>query len=279
MRTKPFLSFVEKRHRIWCAREAGRPRPWTQDLILQKYRFCNVYRELDTTTIWIRENWSRRYRTDPDLWFAMVAARLVNWPPTLARLEPLPWEARAFVNTLNTLATETKVFGPAYIVSTNGHTMPKPLYLAERVLSPLWKDRAAVRPKPMDTLSAFYARLTRYQGMGSFMAAQVVADVKNSDGPLLQAPDWWTWCAPGPGSLRGLNRMLGNGPVRTGLSTTVFGTLVNELRQEVNEMCSRLGWAPLCAQDVQNCLCEFDKYERVRLGEGAPRQHYRPAKA
>jgi hypothetical protein len=28
------------------------------------------------------------------------------------------------------------------------------------------------------------------------------------------------------------------------------------------------------AQDLQNCLCEFDKYERVRLGEGRPRSNY-----
>jgi hypothetical protein len=31
---------------------------------------------------------------------------------------------------------------------------------------------------------------------------------------------------------------------------------------------------PLHAQDLQNCLCEFDKYERVRLGEGRPRSNY-----
>ena len=28
------------------------------------------------------------------------------------------------------------------------------------------------------------------------------------------------------------------------------------------------------AQDLQNCLCEFDKYERVRLNEGRPRSNY-----
>ena len=31
---------------------------------------------------------------------------------------------------------------------------------------------------------------------------------------------------------------------------------------------------PLHAQDVENCLCEFDKYERTRLGEGRPRSLY-----
>jgi hypothetical protein len=27
-------------------------------------------------------------------------------------------------------------------------------------------------------------------------------------------------------------------------------------------------------QDVQNCLCEFDKYERVKYGQGKPRSSY-----
>jgi hypothetical protein len=33
---------------------------------------------------------------------------------------------------------------------------------------------------------------------------------------------------------------------------------------------------PLHAQDLQNCLCEFDKYERARLGQGVPKQIYTP---
>mgnify|MGYP003335523726 CR=1 FL=1 len=30
----------------------------------------------------------------------------------------------------------------------------------------------------------------------------------------------------------------------------------------------------LCLQDTQNVLCEFDKYERARLGQGRPKQRY-----
>lgn len=38
----------------------------------------------------------------------------------------------------------------------------------------------------------------------------------------------------------------------------------------------RIGIGRLCAQDVQNCLCEFDKHERVRLGEGKPKRRFVP---
>jgi len=32
----------------------------------------------------------------------------------------------------------------------------------------------------------------------------------------------------------------------------------------------------LCAQDLQSCLCELDKFERVRLGEGKPKRRFVP---
>jgi hypothetical protein len=38
----------------------------------------------------------------------------------------------------------------------------------------------------------------------------------------------------------------------------------------------RIGVGRLCAQDLQNCLCELDKYERVRLGEGKPKRRFVP---
>jgi hypothetical protein len=38
-------------------------------------------------------------------------------------------------------------------------------------------------------------------------------------------------------------------------------------------------FADLTLMDIQNCLCEFDKYERVRLGEGRPRSYYKPETA
>ncbi len=34
----------------------------------------------------------------------------------------------------------------------------------------------------------------------------------------------------------------------------------------------RIGLHGLHAQDLQNCLCEFDKWMRVRLGEGKPKR-------
>lgn len=283
---KPFLDFIQARHEVYLNRRDGKRPPWTRDPILAQYRFCNVYRELDAVTMWIRQNWSHGLKDNPDVWFAMVVARLVNRTSTLEQISPLPWDkggATSFERTIDTIMAEGgQAFSAAYIVSTNGQPGRKSVYLKDMVLTPMWEARRALRPKwtaaldECETLEMYHTRLMQWQGMGSFMAAQVVADLKHTRGTygLRGASDWWTWAAPGPGSWRGLNRVRGRGPVRTGYRGDEWLRGVLRLQDYASAMTARRGWPSLCAQDIQNCLCEFDKYERARLGEGTPKQRY-----
>jgi hypothetical protein len=39
---------------------------------------------------------------------------------------------------------------------------------------------------------------------------------------------------------------------------------------------TRIGLGDLHAADLQNCLCEFDKMERARLGEGKLKRRFVP---
>jgi hypothetical protein len=283
MRTKELFYWIEERHKIYEARKAGKPKPWTKDPILQQYRFCNVYRELDTVTQWIAKHWRTPHKTDRHLWFAMVVARLLNWPPTLSLVKfPVPWSAKRFVElTKVAQATNYRIFSGAYIVSTNGKAVEKIPYLVEYVLDPLWKAReniAAVIHNetlgtvPPPTLGLVHKVLMNYDGLGSFMAAQVIADLKYVK-PLVNAVDWHTWAASGPGSRRGLNRVFGSAP-NTPWNEARWWAHLNMLHKEIRLLIVKKGMPDLHAQDLQNCLCEFDKYERTRLGEGRPRSTY-----
>lgn len=272
-----FVRFIVARHAVYTQRQKGAKKPWTQDPILQKYRFCNVYRELDTVTKWIANNWRTPNHKDKNLWFAMVIARLVNWPKTLDRMTykvaSPKWNTILFQHVIRDMRDcGEKAYSGAYIVSTNGRKMLKEKYLAEQVLTPLWEARATVCPKDGDTLRAFYERLAGFQGMGSFMAAQVVADIKYVL-PLRKAKDWWTFAASGPGSRRGLNRIAGRG-VDDPWGEAVWYEALCALAGAVNPQLLEKGMSKLHNQDLQNCLCEFDKYERVRLGQGTPRANY-----
>lgn len=52
-RFKEYLQFLTERQKIWYKKEIEKqPYPWTDDEILQKAKFTNIYRELDRTTLW-----------------------------------------------------------------------------------------------------------------------------------------------------------------------------------------------------------------------------------
>jgi alpha-glutamyl/putrescinyl thymine pyrophosphorylase clade 1 len=272
MNYKPLLRFIFERHAIYGRKAEGLPKPWTHDKILQSYRFCNVYRELDTVTQWIATHWREPHKDDPDLWFAMCVARLVNWPDTLEALGfPIPWQPNRFIEVLERRKKDgEKVFTGAYMVPGGPDGISKARYLAAEVLTPMWRDKEKIRPVQDDRLSDFYERLSEYQVMGSFMTGQVVADVKYVR-PLLCAKDWWTWASPGPGSQRGLNRVMGR-DIKSPWARVDWYKCLRELHDKIQKRFT--GMPKLHAQDLQNCLCEFDKYERVRLGEGRPRSLY-----
>jgi 5-hmdU DNA kinase, helical domain len=276
MDTTQLLYWVTEREAIRLRRAAGQPQPWTADEILRTWSFCNVRRECDRVTQWIARNWREPHSDDPDLFFAMAVARLVNWPDSLAALGyPVPWNREHFVATLQTRAAQgNKVWGDAYNISNSGKSLPKVEVVADR-LDPLWARRKPLRPRADDALLAFYARLRDMDGFGSFMAAQVVADVKQVP-PLRSARDWWTFAAPGPGSKRGLNRVMGRPKDTPWRDDDVWRAAFARLHEAITPELERVGIGRLCGGDLQNCLCEFDKMERVRLGEGKPKRKFVP---
>jgi hypothetical protein len=264
--------WIKEREAIRVKKERGTAWPWTKDPILGAYRFCSVHREDDKVTRWIAKNWRKPNASDPNLWHAMVVARFINWPDTLAAIGyPEPWNHKTRVITrsemLRIQAEERKVFTGAYIVSTNGAPTDKITYVLG-----LFDRAAAADIPPWTTLADAHVALMQINGIGSFMAAQIIADLKNTIGhPLRTAPDWWNWAAPGPGSLRGLSRVRGLGTQSRWRKDAFIPELL-ELRDELRPHIA----LDLCLQDLQNCLCEADKFMRVLYGQGKPRSLYVP---
>lgn len=271
MRVKELTKFIKEREAIRLKKEAGRPRPWTKDPILGKYRFCNVHREDDRVSRWLRNTFYPYYKGNPDIWFVAIVARLLNNPESLwdVREWLLPFNAKMFSRILDTRVTrKQKNFNAAYIVSTNGLAIDKIEYVTYNILNVIWGERENMRPSKKDTLEVYHSMLMQFDGLGSFIAAQVVADLKYMP-PLSRALDWWTFAASGPGSRRGLNRVTER-DVDAPWREVVWRTQLTELLNT-----PLIKALDLHAQDLQNCLCEFDKYERARLGQGTPKQIYK----
>lgn len=274
-----FFYWVEERESIRRKKEAGLPKPWTDNPILQRYKFCNVQREHDRVTVWIKNHWRDPCRGHPNMWFAMIVARLFNWPDTLNDIDfPLADFDKLKETWREVLKRRRderglKVFTGAYLVSTNGVKMDKVDYILDRVLTPIWER--GCDPQHLGEsaggwkLEDYWRFLTQFDGLGSFMAGQVVADLKYVDPVLEQASDWWTFAPLGPGSIRGLNRFFGR-PTDKPLKQEQGLKEILEIRTMIY---NRLGYN-LPAHDVQNCMCETDKFIRLTKGEGKTRSTY-----
>jgi len=270
------VAFVIEREAIRKRREDGQAAPWTDDPILHNGHFCNVHREHDRVTRWITIHWRDPHHDDSDLWFAMTVARCINEPDALAELGyPAPFNAERVRSVLAARQLRgDKVF------RTDAYKPPTPPeksrstidFLVSDVLGPLWRDREQLRPRAGETLRAYSDRLRERYRIGPFLSGQICADLKGV-GPLFDASDYWTFAVPGPGSLRGLNRICGR-PVKASWPEPLWHSTLLQLGSEIAPQLEPANIARLDAQNMQNVLCEFDKYERAREKGGKPSRKY-----
>lgn len=272
--------------------------PYTEDPILAQYRFCNVFRELDRVTQWIDRKIRKPYAGHENLWLMLAIARYINWPDTLQTLIDYEgaWPKYArdadefsplnLGTALDYISREgRKVYTGAYMIRAESnpkaewYSWTKQQYIARIVIGRLWEDRemwkAVLEDQPEGGLELRAVwemfQSPRYIGWGPFMAYQVVVDLRHTD-YLRHAPDINSWSALGPGSRRGLNRLAGR-PVDYPLSQEQGLEEMILLHQQQDHF--RAPWVPeIELSDIQNALCETDKYLRVKLGEGRPRAQF-----
>ena len=243
--------WITEREAIRVKKEAGLPRPWTKDPMLATYRFCNVHREDDKVTRYIKEHFRDPYDGHPSMILNMIMCRLINWPDTLGKIGFIDnWskERPTFIATMKHLTDRPgKVWTGAYMITAESDGSPKYESVA-RTLD------AANDSWDMDSCVNAWHDLQDLPRVGSFIAAQIVADLKHTR-VLGDAPDGDTFCAPGPGSVRGLNLLRGL-PQGTKWGQPKFQAELNKVRLEVSDVID------VDAQDMQNCLCEFSKWKR-----------------
>lgn len=295
--------YMVERHGIYRKRKAGIPGPWTHDPILAENRFCNVYRELDTVTIWIDQNIRKPFGGHRYLWLMLAIARYINWPETLQYLLDTPgawpkystWEPKNLTAALESLAaTGKKVYTGAYMIRAESNpnaewfSWSKHRYIAEIVIGRLWEDRESwgsfLDYRVGNTLQSTWARFQdkRYIGWGPFMAYEVVTDMRHTR-YLDHAQDIYSWANAGPGAIRGLNRIMGRDlqakpkPEDTNREMVMLMNRLNLIRtDEMNELFGvpKQGSPRFEMRDIEHGLCELDKYLRVKSGDGKMRAKY-----
>ena len=293
MNLEPLIYWVRAREAIRIRKEAGEMGPLTDDSILATYRFCNVRREDDRVTKWIDEKIRQRYADHHHLWFMLCAARMINWPFALAdlidesrpgpasRLYPNAWpdcpsfSPAALGDAMEDRASMgLKVFTGAYVIPAPGKGETKGRFLGQKVLGQLWRERARFEShfnsKP--TMRSTHQLLTKYDFWGPFLAYQAIVDMRFTH-LLRDAEDTQTWCAAGPGTIRGLNRLHGRK-----LDHALPQHQAMQECRDIYQTIQQDTGVTMDFSDVPNILCETDKYLRVKNKEGTPRALYVPGR-
>lgn len=304
MNPAPLFDYMRERYEILLRRKAGLPGPWTEDYHLQTWRYCNVFREDDRTTIWFRENVRERYDGQPStLLLATVVFRWFNRIETgeaIFQQKSLglggeeagetAFDAFARLGDVGSLRASVLQYcgrGPyvtgAYIIKTPDgmNKLDGVLWCISRFFESKvsesstrmeFQDVAQDMMRRQWTLEETWNWLRRFPYLGDFMSFEIVTDLRHTS-LLRSAPDIYTWANPGPGAMRGLNRLSGR-DVDFRQPKNKFIEEMQQLLFIANdpEMWPRK-YPTLEMRDIEHSLCELSKYERAREG-GRNKQTY-----
>lgn len=304
MDPSPLFGFMRERHLVYLRRQAGLPPPWTRDPVLARYKFCNVYRELDRTTRELRRL-TDTMRDQPEVLLLVTALRWLNrveswrtllWSagghlPTLVYMLESPARRALLEQDLRSRQGPPYVTG-AYIVKTpdgvdklSGVFQCIGRFIETRV--PLvpggvphgWRSAAEVMLRHRCSLRRVWEWTCGHEFQGGFTAYEVVSDLRHTD-LLCRAPDIMTWAPAGPGAKRGLNRLHGR-RLEAGISRDQQCDEMRELLILSQDRrwwpAPSANWPALEMRDIEHSLCEVDKHMRVVEGSGRPRSTFVPS--
>ena len=279
-----FAYWINERHAIYQKRAKGVQPPWTDDHILQDYKFTNPFRENDRVTVWMRNNWTKPNHNRPhgEMIFNCCLFRMVG---TSEFAEEHGWVTEwdpAYTKELieSRLSAGLRTFTGAYIITNQGLKAKKSEVVVDHFLTPIWenKEKLAQIAETSQSLQTVHVTMASYRGWGGggFMSYEVVTDLNYT--PVLdKAKDRFSWANAGPGAKRGLNR-IHDRPLKQSLGQCKCNREMRYLLGWLKYSSRYLGkHIPILEVDmrcIEHSLCEWDKYERVRLGQGRPRSKY-----
>lgn len=277
-----FFETARERYNIHRSRRDGESKPWTQDEIFQQYRFCNVFREDDKTTQWIRQHVREQYSHSLNLVRNIAIARWFNRIETLELLKHAGvfglknWD---YSVAHTTLKNQKPIVTGAYVIKTpNGMSkLDGVLTCISNGIETFGQVHFRCQMGPEVSSQQITTMLqNNVPFLGWFMAYQIVADLQHT--PLLSsAPDINTWAQVGPGSARGLGRIYHDDPtifnhnskVDQNTCNVLMGTLLDRAKLPYYWPYDRV-WD---MQTVQNWCCEYDKYCRAMEGGKMKRKY------
>jgi len=286
-----FWWFVCERQKIWHKRfvEKTKP-PWSEDPIMQKERFTNVYRELDPGTQYAIKNILEIDALKADKIFNIMIYRLIGKFETHAAVgfqRLSNFDGKIFAKKLKTIREKgIPIFTSAYTVSGYSKMGSKDkVENVARIFDKLHRNFHNFYRQIENCKSAeeVYNLICSQTGFGNFLSYQILVDLiyplKFSKPLLPFSHD--EWASAGPGAKNGI-KLLTKGTVDSELE------IMEWLRDNQESEFKRLGLnfpylkdengkeIKISLANIQNCLCEFYKYFKIKNNLGRGKRKFNP---
>jgi hypothetical protein len=288
-RVTAFFEYLNERENVRLRKEAGDFFPWTEDEILRTYKFTNVRRQHDRTSKELRDRFYTPHYEDDNRTILMNCATY-RYFGTWEFASAIGWQSYDDFDfdMIEEIATDRlnkreRVFTGAYVITNQGISAPKQEVVVHYFLKALWEATPEIVNIAQTTQSweQVAKRMMKLNGFGGtgFMTKEVLLDTtytgfwkeRQLNEHMSFPIDWFKWTPIGPGALRGAARVLGDDQAKPLKNEQAFQCIMELVNLQYLFFKHEFELSPT---DIQFGLCEFDKYERVRLGHGKPRSKY-----
>lgn len=267
-----YWRFAAKRQAIYFRRFVNPAGPWSDDPILNKFRFTNVYRITDRVSQYLvqKVQYDRsRPESSEEVFFRTVLFKIFNrietWEVLEQNLGPITWQSTQLANIEKVLDSEMMMGKPVYSAA---YIMPPPALGHKRkhanhlaLLKRMMQDGLADRLASARSLQSAYKMILMYPAIGPFLAFQYCIDLNYS---TLLNFDEGDFVVAGPGALDGMAKCFSDA------QSEDPSTIINGMVERQEEEFDRLGLPftglfgrRLQPIDCQNIFCEVAKYARL----------------
>lgn len=254
-----FLRTAVERHRIYRKKEADLPKPWTEDVVMRDFFFCNLFRQYDKCSKWIIEKILPYGR-----WDLLILYRFISTYSTFKMLEgdEIPLDSVEAVTAAMKMYKQDGItlFSSCFIRNpripggwTETHNVP--LILINEI-----KKQAENIFLFNTTLEDMVEFLSQFPGTGGFMAYEYACDFAYMD--KFNPTDTMTWANMGPGAQRGMSLLIHG----TAFQKFSFHEWLNHaqnllplLKERVE---SEFPEETVTMREVEHWLCEYQKYRK-----------------
>ena len=267
-----YWRFAVERQSIFFKRIEKSEPPWTDDKVLQCYKFTNAYRASDRVSQFlIRHVIYNGPQEADEIFFRIILFKTFNkietWQLLVDNLGHISWrefDFRAYDKILTSAqAAKKSIYSAAYIMPSGGRTFGHQVKHRNHLLliQKMMTDALPAKVSDSKSMQAVFNLLRDYPMIGDFLAYQYAIDINYS--PLTNFSEM-SFVVPGPGAKDGIRKCFSNFGGLT--EVDIMKLMADRQEDEFNRLgleFKSLWGRTLQLIDCQNLFCEVDKYARI----------------